>query len=429
MNSKSFERKIHVYADWDFLKKIHLIGILFCQKHKGKEIFSFEYNKEWLKSGNAQILDPNLDLYQGRQYLRSTVDGKEKKNFGLFLDSSPDRWGTILMRRREAALAKQEQREERILLDSDYLLGVYDEHRMGGLRFKEETDGPFLNNSKYMTTPPITSIRELEDIVHKLENEDVIDDPDYLNWLNIIIAPGSSLGGARPKASVIDLDKSLWIAKFPSMSDNSDVGAWEMVVNELAKQSGINAAEAQAKRYGRTEHTYLTKRFDRTSSGERIHFASALTMIDRIDSHENYGHVSYLEIVEFLTTYGANVNGDLEELWKRIVFNILVSNTDDHLRNHGFILTPDGWILSPAYDVNPNEEGTGLHLNITENDNDLDIDLAMEVIDFFRIDEKRALNIITRIKGMVACWKKVADKYSIPKDEQKLKAKAFIRAK
>ena len=415
------KRKIHVYADWHGLNGPEYMGELHAELMRGKEIFSFEYDTNWLKSGQAQLLDPDLQLYTGMQYLNN----QNKSNFGMFLDSSPDRWGRILMRRREAALARLEKRPEQNLFETDYLLGVYDTHRMGGLRFKLEPEGPFLNNNKEMASPPWTSIRELEQISLRLEDDDVINDPEYMKWLNMLVSPGSSLGGARPKASVLDNENRLWIAKFPSKNDQSDIGGWEIVTYELAIAAGLNMAEAMAKKFTSINHTFLTKRFDRTKDGERIHFASAMTLLGRIDGENFSEGVSYLELVDFITTKGANVNKDLEQLWRRIVFSICVSNTDDHLRNHGFILTPRGWILSPAYDINPVETGTGLKLNISENDNSLDLNLALEVCSYFRLKESRANEIIKEVKASVRSWREVAAKYGMSNVEQELKSRAF----
>lgn len=244
----------------------------------------------------------------------------------------------------------------------------------------------------------------------------------------MLIAPGSSLGGARPKASVLDTDNNLWIAKFPSRNDNTDIGGWEAVTYELAIAAGINMAESQARKFSSNHHTFLTKRFDRTDSDKRIHFASAMTMLGYTDGQDHADGASYLELAEFIIKNGANVNADLEELWRRIVFSICVSNTDDHLRNHGFILTPDGWRLSPAYDINPVETGTGLKLNISENDNALVIDLAKETIGCFRLSDDQAVKIINEVKKSVSNWRNIAKKYGVSKSEQDLKARAFINA-
>jgi serine/threonine-protein kinase HipA len=194
MAKTNTRKEILVYAQWLEMKKPMLMGSLYAEKIRGKEIFSFEYFHEWLKSKYAQIIDPDLQLYSGLQYTKES-----KNNFGIFLDSSPDRWGRILMKKREAAMARKEKRAENTLFESDFLLGVFDEHRVGGLRFKEHADGPFLNSNKRFTVPQWTSLSELEKISLKVEQDDLIDDPEYLNWLNMLIAPGSSLGGARPK--------------------------------------------------------------------------------------------------------------------------------------------------------------------------------------------------------------------------------------
>jgi serine/threonine-protein kinase HipA len=422
MENRNNRRNIYVFAHWAGMKEPIYMGLLTAEFTRGKEIFSFRYSDDWLKSSYSQILDPDLQFYSGSQYA-----GDEKSNFGVFLDSSPDRWGRLLMRRREAALAKLEGRSEKTLRETDYLLGVFDGHRMGAIRFKENYDGPFLNDNEKFASPPWTSLRELEEISLKLEDDSVIDDPQYWKWLNMLVNPGSSLGGARPKASVLDSEKNLWIAKFPSQKDTKDIGGWEMVANELAINARLNIAVSRVQKFSNRHYTFLTKRFDRTNKGERIHYASAMTMLgysDRTDFHDG---ASYLELVDFLSNNGANVESDLEELWKRIVFNIFISNTDDHLRNHGFILTEKGWVLSPAFDINPNEDGTGLSLNISLDDNSLDLDLPLEVTEFFRLNKERALKIIEQIKKSVSVWRNVANKYKLSKPEQEMMANAFDR--
>jgi serine/threonine-protein kinase HipA len=421
MDTRSY-RDIYVFAHWTGLMKPVLMGVLKAEFTRGKEIFSFSYSQDWLKSRYSQILDPELQFYSGSQYVK-----EEKQNFGVFLDSSPDRWGRILMKRREAAMARSEKRKEKTLKESDYLLGVFDSHRMGALRFKENPDGPFLNDNETLAVPPWTSIKELEQTSLRLEEENATENPDYLKWLNILISPGSSLGGARPKASVVDDNNNLWIAKFPSKSDNKDIGGWEMVTNELARNAGLNVAYSKIQKFSSKYYTFLTKRFDRTNTGERIHYASAMTMLGYIDGNNYEKGISYLEIVDFLTRYGANVEKDLAELWQRIVFSLFVSNTDDHLRNHGFILTERGWILSPAFDINPNEDGSGLSLNISLDDNSLDLDLTLEVADYFRLSNENALKKIRNIRNGVKNWRNVAKKHQLPKSEQELMAKTFER--
>ena len=417
--AKTEKKEISVYADWQELPEPKRMGRLTVSQVRGKEIFSFEYTMDWLNSGLSQLLDPELQLYPGAFY-----PSDEKKNFGVFLDSSPDRWGRVLMQRREAVTARLEGRPPRELLESDYLLGVFDGHRMGALRFKTEEKGPFLNDNKEMASPPWTALRELQEASLKFE-EHSMDDHEYLKWINMLIAPGSSLGGARPKASVLDPKGGLWIAKFPGRMDDKDVGAWEMVVNELAQKAGLKMSLGTLVKFNNSYHTYLTRRFDRTEEGKRIHFASAMTLLGYSDGERSAG-ASYLEIVEFINRHGASAEGDLKELWTRVVFNICVKNTDDHLRNHGFLLTEAGWLLSPAYDVNANEYGKGLHLNISDKDNSLSLDLALEVAGYFRVDNKTAMQIIRKIKKTISGWHELAGKYKIPKVEQDRMSQAFL---
>jgi serine/threonine-protein kinase HipA len=421
MNSN---REILVYADWHSLGTPQCVGRLFSSYARGKEIFSFEYDKQWLQSSFVQEIDPELGLYSGIQYLRD-----EKSNFGVFLDSSPDRWGRVLMERRESILARMENRQRKNLNESDCLLGVSDEQRMGALRFKENASGAFLNDNRNFATPPWSSIRELEQASFQLENDLIDDGSEILKWLFMLLAPGSSLGGARPKAGVRNADGALWIAKFPSREDRHDVGAWEMIVNELAKKAEINVAQAMAKPFYGKHHTFLSKRFDRTSAGQRLHFASAMTLLGYTDGINFQEGASYLEMAEFIERKGAKVNQDLEELFRRIVFSICVSNTDDHLRNHGFLLTGKGWILSPAYDVNPNPKGTGLKLNISEYDNSLNLDLAFEVAPFFRLTNDRAAVIIHNTINVVSEWRQLAMKYNLSRDEQEKMSRSFLTRK
>jgi serine/threonine-protein kinase HipA len=404
---------IKVYADWDFMEEVQIMGFLTSQSVRGKEIFSFEYTESWLNHQNPILfLDPHLGFYKGKQYLP-----EEKNNFGIFLDSSPDRWGRLLMRRREAWQAKEERRDERTLFESDFLLGVFDGHRLGGLRFKLSEDGPFMNDQKKTATPPWTSLRELEHASLQLERDDAINDPEYSQWLSVLMDPGSSLGGARPKASVMDEKGHLWMAKFPSSSDEKNTGAWEMVLHELAQACGIYVSEARLQKVSGKHHTFLSKRFDRTDEQKRIHFASAMTLLGLEDGANYVEGVGYLDLVGFIMQYSADAKIDLEQLWRRMAFNVLVSNTDDHLRNHGFILTPRGWRLSPAYDMNPNEMGNGLTLNISENSNELDISLALETAHLYQLKRERAERILKEMRREISNWRVVAKKFGIRNGE------------
>jgi serine/threonine-protein kinase HipA len=415
------DKLIEVYADWDGLNAPTCVGYLHAAYSRGKEIFSFEYDDSWLKNQNMQPLDPSLQLLQGRHYAP-----RDFANFGAFLDSSPDRWGRFLMKRREAICAREEKRDERKLGETDFLLGVYDQHRLGALRFKLQTNGPFLDDNQKLATPPWASLRELEHASLSIEQSGSHQQKAYASWLNMLIAPGGSLGGARPKAGVVDEQKQLWIAKFPSLHDECDIGAWEMCVNKLAKNAGITVPDAQLKKLNNRFHTFLSKRFDRTKKQKRLHFASAMTLLQRHDGDDASTGTSYLELAELIIKFGAKPDTDLEQLWRRIVFNICVSNCDDHLRNHGFLLDPEhGWVLSPAYDMNPTPEGHGLKLNISDTDNSQNLALTKQVAPFFRLNEENADRIIDEVTNAVKQWQTVATQLKISSTEQDHMRRAF----
>jgi len=408
-------RAVEVWADWRGLPRATRIGVLHATPSRGKEIFSFEYDRGWLDAGHAQSLDPALHLVHGPQYVAT-----DRENFGVFLDSSPDRWGRVLMQRREAQLARETKRPERKLFELDYLLGVYDGHRMGALRYCVG-DGPFLDDNTELASPPWTSLRELEQASLALERPGAERDPAYGKWLRMLIAPGRSLGGARPKASVIDERGHLWIAKFPSGRDPDDIGGWECVLHALARRAGIITAESTSRRFGSQHHTFLARRFDRADEMSRIHFASAMTLLQRADGDV----ASYLDLVHLIAQQGAHPARDLEQLWRRIVFNMCVSNIDDHLRNHGFLLEPAGWSLAPAYDLNPVATAGGLTLNVSETDNAQDLALARDVAKLFRLTPKRANEIIAEVIAAARGWRASAKKRGLSRSAQDRMAAAF----
>lgn len=407
---------IYVYADWQGLEGPLLMGVLSAHQAKGRKAFSFSYDKQWLKSGHQYQLDPDLHLYAGPQF------ANEKENFGLFLDSMPDTWGRTLMKRREAQLAKLKGEKAKTLYDIDFLLGVYDETRMGALRFKLDPEGDFLDNDAAKATPPWSSVRELQQAVVHYEND--TDNEAMTKWLQLLIAPGSSLGGARPKANILDDLDHPWIAKFPSKNDAIDKGAWEYLAYQLAKQAGITMVECRIEKISGSYHTFFTKRFDRVGK-ERIHFASAMTMTGNNEETIKNQPASYLDLVEFIQTHGKHIKENLAQLWRRIIFNIAISNTDDHLRNHGFLLTNEGWILSPAYDLNPSVDKDGLALNIDMDNNDLDFELAKSVGEYFRLTPKEMDEIIREVTTVVKNWKNMAKQIGISRAEQELMAGAF----
>ena len=410
------EKIIFVYDD--FSKDVPvLLGRLYVGVIKGGETYSFEYDTDWLKDkGMSFELDPELHAFSGRQFPES------KGIFGMFADASPDRWGRILMNKRERILAEKEGRKPRKLHDSDYLLGVYDETRMGGIRFKLEPDGVFLSDDKETATPPWTSLRSLEEASRRFENDEV---GLSEKWLNQLIKPGSSLGGARPKATVVDTKGQLWIAKFPSKNDEGDTGAWEKVVHDLAKMSGLNVPESKLEKFSKLGSTFLVRRFDRDGKS-RIHFASAMTLLKKKDGASAAEGVSYLDIAGFIKAYGANPKSDLLELWKRIVFNMAVTNTDDHLRNHAFILSKQGWVLSPLFDVNPVPYGDELSLLVDDEDNSISIDLAIRTAPRFGISEVKADEIAREMLSIVrGNWERLAKEYGLSRGQIEYMRPAF----
>ncbi|HAR80024.1 MAG TPA: toxin HipA [Succinivibrionaceae bacterium] len=395
MNSKT----VFCYLDDYHHGQIYL-GSLFVQKTSGRETYSFEWSDEILSRKEHIMLDPKLHTdISGRQYAENGI-------FGMFSDSCPDRWGRLLMKRRESITARREGRKPHSLLESDYLLGVYDESRMGALRFRTDPKGCFLAYDSELAIPPFTELRQLQEAARNFE----ADTGSEETWLRLLMAPGSSLGGARPKATVRDEQGQLWIAKFPSRSDTENIGAWEMVAHDLADMCGLQVPEARALSINRDGTTFLVKRFDRIGK-KRIHMASAMTMLEKTDNDHD---ASYLDIADWITAHCQNASGDLKELWCRIVFSIAISNTDDHLRNHGFLLKKDGWHLSPLYDVNPNPYGSNLSLGITEADSALDFSLALDCAELYQIKPKEAKTIIDNIKTIVADnWLMLAKKYKI----------------
>jgi serine/threonine-protein kinase HipA len=407
---------IWVYAHWLGMAEPKCMGILSAHRAKGRKVFSFEYASDWIKPRKQILLDPDIGWFPGPQFPYG------KDNFGVFLDSMPDRWGRTLLKRRAAQLAKEREEPAPVLYDIDFLLGVNDESRMGGLRFKLDPDGPFLDNDRTFPVPPMSSIRELQYAVEVIESDE--DSEAVRKWLAILLAPGSSLGGARPKANILDEQNDLWIAKFPSKNDADDVGAWEFLIHRLALKAGIHMSESKITKVQGNYHTFLTKRFDRLK-GERIHFASAMTMTGNNEDTIRDQPASYLDLAEFIQFHGAKPREDLHQLWRRIIFNIAVSNTDDHLRNHGFLLSGEGWRLSPAFDMNPSVDKDRLSLNINMNDNSLDFDLAMDVGEFFQLNNEKMKEILDEVRAAVSTWRTIANEIGISRQEQDVMEAAF----
>lgn len=397
------DKKILVYISLS--NENYFVGTLWSHFNRGRETSDFEYSKDWLKNPKAFSLEPALFLGAGKQ-----VNPRQTPLFGSFGDSAPDTWGRILMRRYEAQIAKDENRNPRTLNEIDYLLYVNDYARQGALRFRTEDNNDFLFPGNLKSIPPLVNLTKL-----LAATEKVVDFEERNSDLQLLLAPGSSLGGARPKASVIDKDGNLCIAKFPKKDDYTNNVLWEAVALTLAKNCGLNVQEWSLHKAGK-KNVIVLKRFDRNGN-TRIPFLSAMSMLNAIDN-DSQTH-SYLDIADAIRQNGAVPKEDLKELWKRIVFSILISNTDDHLRNHGFLYVNEaGWKLSPLYDVNPSCDNKNvLSTYITETDNSQSLDLALEVCEYFEISIENAKIIILDMKNKIKNWKTVAKQFGLSKSE------------
>lgn len=336
---------------------------------RGREIWAFAFDETYLKASNPMI-DPALANVSGPQFPRGA------NGFGFLSDVAPDRWGRRLIRRREG----------RDLAESDYILGVCDLTRQGGIRLKTDPDGAFEAPETEDAAPPWTTLRRLEDSARHLDADE--HGADEERWLKDLLRPGSSLGGARPKANVTAPDGSLWIAKFPSVRDERDVGRLEYETSVLARRAGLDVPETKCQKLSKNGTTFFSRRFDRQGA-RRIHYASAMTMLGATDGDD--GH-SYLEIAAWLVQNSAAPEADLHELWSRMAFSLLVGNTDDHLRNHGFLLTEAGWRLSPMFDVNPNPDG-GEHA--------LDMGDIFKDADYYRLTSVQAKERFAVIRHVI----------------------------
>jgi len=405
------KNKIFVYAGWEHDQKI---GTIYSEILNGSEVTSFSYDLSWLQTHTSLILDPNLSQVPYRTY------SPDKILFGAFQDTCPNRWGRTLIDRRESITAALEHRRPRKFFETGYLLGVQDICRSGGFRFKIDENGDFLGNEE-KSVPPIASIRELEQISLGYENG------KDNQWINQLVYPGSSLGGARPKANIRDIDGSLWIAKFPSKHDSYDVGAWEKVVYDLAKMCKLSVTESKLQKYSDYGSTFLVKRFDRSCVDgieDRIHFASAMTMLGMRDGKAD--GAGYLDLVDIVTVISKQTDKDLEQLFRRVVFDIAVANQDNHLRNHGFLLQNNQWCLSPSYDINPVRNADYLSLYIDMDDGRRSFDKVLATASFYHLTDEQGVNIIKEISSTVAgSWRSLATKCGINVSSQNEMSPAF----
>lgn len=399
--------RLFVYADFDWLDIPMLVGELSFDSVRGNETYSFSYDKEWLAKYGDVFLSEDLQNFPGVQYTRP-----ERDIFSCFSDALPDRWGRTLLNRREQIAAADEKRPVKRLTSFDYLMGIDDASRMGGFRFTRTKGGKFINVDPNLRVPPLTSVRELIHAAHEIEESEEKQQLPAKKWLVQLLHPGTSLGGARPKATVVDEDGKLTVAKFPSRKDDYDVALWEHFCHVMGSKAGLNVADTRIIN-GENHHVLLSKRFDRNGEGKRIHFASALTLLGLEDGDNASTGFGYSDIVDFIIQHGSNIEQNLEELYKRVAFYIIVGNSDDHFRNHGFLLTRKGWELSPAYDINPTlQENQSLLINRSTNESDLNI--LLESAYDYMLSKDKAARIISEVKEAMKSWRAEARRLGIP---------------
>lgn len=389
------------------------VGRLWCNNRNGSERASFQYDDSWLNHPERFQLEPALLLAKGAFHTKA-----KQPLFGAFGDSAPDRWGRVLMRRAHARRARDLGESLRTLDESDFLLGVNDEARQGALRFSEPPGVQFLAHEASPPIPPLVDLPKLLSSTNRF-----LADEENAEDLRLLLAPGSSLGGARPKASVRDTHGQLLIAKFPHKDDQHNVVLWEAVALKLARSAHISVPQWRLETI-LEKPVLMLQRFDREGA-QRIAFLSAMSMLQAADNESH----SYLEIVESLRRYGASPLEDMAQLWRRIVFNILISNTDDHLRNHGFLyVRGKGWRLSPAYDMNPTSEDIKpriLSTTIDFDDGTASLDVALSVIKEFGLSMNAARAIAREVAASVANWRAVAKSCGLGRKEIEAMSSAF----
>ena len=400
-------KKITVYADFDFLASTQEIGTLGYERVRGKDHFVFEYAHEWLKQHGGIVLSGDLMNVPSLQHPRGT-----DSVFGFVKDSFPDRWGRLLLDRRERLKAQAEGRPVRMLCNYDYLTGIEDFTRMGGIRYKSNDSEDYINASAKYLVPPIESLRALCDACHEIEAAEERNELPEQRWLDQLIDSGTSLGGARPKANVIDTDGRLYVAKFPSKKDLENTELIEHFSHQMAAKAGINVAQTRTIKISKDRDLLLSKRFDRTDEGKRIHFASAMSLLGLDDGAGSSMGNGYLDIVDFILQGCVDVQQNLRELYRRVAFNVMFGNTDDHFRNHGFLLTPKGWTLSPAYDINP---GTKTHqcLHIDQYTEQSDVATLLQASGSYMLDGQKASEIIEDVRAAIKDWRTTATELQI----------------
>lgn len=404
-------RKLLVYADLHWLHTPALVGELSYESLRGADSYGFSFAPTWLQTQRDLFLSADLNNYTGMQYTAADRD-----IFGCFSDALPDRWGRTLLNRREQILAQEQRRPLRRLSSFDYLLGIDDYSRTGAFRFKETPDSDFINSDPTLKIPPLTDIRTLQEAGRAIEQSEAHNVLPEKKWIAQLIQPGTSLGGARPKASVTDLDGALCVAKFPSRKDDYDVELWEHLCHLLARKAGIEVADTKVLKAIGPYHTLISRRFDRTADGRRIHFASAMTLLGLQDGNNAADGHGYLDLVDFIVQHCTAVESNLRELYRRVAFYICVGNSDDHFRNHGFLLTPKGWTLSPAYDINPTLN-TSQSLLISSVSNQAAFSQLRAVAEDYLLTRETADAILAGVQAALVDWSTLATQIGIPRRE------------
>jgi len=405
--------RVAVHLDAADLMPACRVAALARERGRGKSVFAFAYEPGWTVAANGFALDPALPLFEGEQYATTLP--------GILADAAPDRWGKTLLERREAYLADREGRRRRQLGEWDFLLGIDDRTRMGALRLAPADGGAFLAE-EMLPVPPLARLREMEHWAREAEqglSEEMSADE---RWLAMLVAPGSSLGGARPKASFLD-DGVLWIAKFPSREDRRDVGAWEHLLVRLASTAGIDVPQTRLLSLGASHRTFCTRRFDRTDGGRRL-YASAMTLTGRRDNED----ASYLDLARAIVDHGDPdaIDADLRQLFRRVVFNLLTGNRDDHLRNHGFLRAPGGWRLAPAFDLNPSPEKVDHSLAFDDRERMPNLDSVRETAGLYRLSAGDADSLIGEVASAVDGWRGLAAELDLSGEEIGRLAGAFL---
>ncbi|MEZ4223437.1 MAG: HipA domain-containing protein [Polyangiaceae bacterium] len=386
------------------------VGVLSRERKTSVEVVRFAYSQAYLEdTAKAFAIDPELSLFPGDFFAR-----RSNRLFGIFRDTAPDRWGRVLMERREALDAHRAQRKPRWLSEWDFLLGVSDFARVGALRLREVGDEKRYLDHRALGVPPATRLRELEAICLALDEAGSEERSEYESWLRQLLAPGSSLGGARPKATYSATDGTLWIAKFPAKQDRHDVGAWEFLAHELAERAKLRVPQADCLKLTAAHHTFAVRRFDRSAAGRHL-YMSAMTALQLDDGDS----ASYLDVAQALQDLGdpETLAEDLAELYRRLVFNVLVGNRDDHLRNHGFLRGADGWRLAPAFDLNPNPDKSEHALTLDETTARPSVAAVRATSELYRLSSAGAARIETEVRAAFDDWRHMARQIGIPRHE------------